>query len=92
MVPRARRRRKGEYTNSLEAMARVWMALCLLPLARAFVAGPALGLRVAMGSTPGDPRVAIRGGVSGGVESSPLLLIEEGRGLLKWRRTWFNLL
>lgn len=39
------------------------MALCLLPLARAFVAGPGLGLRGPVASAPSDPRVAIRGGV-----------------------------
>ena len=58
-VPHARRRQ-----CSSEAMARVWMTLCLLPLARAFVAGPGLLLGSAVRSAPSDARVAVRGGVS----------------------------
>eukprot|EP00904_Undaria_pinnatifida_P005687 jgi/Undpi1/2248/HiC_scaffold_12.g05634.m1 len=45
-------------------MARVWMTLCLLPLARAFVAGPGLLLGSAVRSAPSDARVAVRGGAS----------------------------
>lgn len=47
----------------LGAMApRVWMALGMLPLARAFVGTPAAGLQSAMAARR-DGRVAVRGGV-----------------------------
>lgn len=53
----------GNVQSCVGAMARVWMALGLLPLARAFVGAPAAGLQGVLASRRSDARVAVRGGV-----------------------------